>query len=52
MYACRLHNEMRKKRLKKEKGKWRRGEKCLDEFWTKKNSDKTDEVTDEVSSHI
>jgi len=34
MYACRLHNEQRKKRLKKEGGQWRKGEKHLDFFWT------------------
>ena len=34
MYACRLHHEQRKKRLKKEGGRWRKGEKPLDFFWT------------------
>lgn len=34
MYACRLHNELRMKRLKKEGGIWRRGEKPLDDFWS------------------
>ena len=34
LYACRLHNEQRKKRLKKEGGRWRKGEKHLDFFWT------------------
>lgn len=33
MYACRLHSELRIKRLKKEGGIWRGGEKHLDEFW-------------------
>lgn len=33
MYACRLHHELRKKRVMKEKGVWRCGEKRLDEFW-------------------
>ena len=34
LFACRLHNDMRKKRLKKENWKWRPGEKNLDMFWT------------------
>jgi len=33
MYACRLHNDMRMKRLKKENWEWRPGEKHLDMFW-------------------
>ena len=33
LYACRLHSEMRMKRLKKEGWKWRDGEKHLDYFW-------------------
>jgi hypothetical protein len=33
MYACRLHSELRMKRLKKEGWKWRGGEKHLDDFW-------------------
>ena len=33
MYACRIHNDLRKKRLKREGGKWRGGEKALDDFW-------------------
>ena len=32
MYACRLHNDARSSRLKRE-GKWRDGEKHLDFFW-------------------
>ena len=34
LYACRLHNDMRMKRLKKENWKWRPGEKHLSDFWT------------------
>lgn len=34
MYACRLHHGLRKKRVIKEKGVWRNGEKRLDEFWS------------------
>lgn len=34
LYACRLHNKQRMKRLKKEGGRWRKGEKHLDFFWT------------------
>ena len=41
LYACRLHHELRKKRLKKEGGKWRKGEKQLDLFW---NDDDDDDV--------
>mmetsp|Transcript_10842 Transcript_10842/g.19188 ORF Transcript_10842/g.19188 Transcript_10842/m.19188 type:complete len:138 (-) Transcript_10842:154-567(-) len=45
MFACRLHNELRMKRLKKEGGKWRDGEKHLDEFWTdRKEGGENDEV--------
>ncbi|KAL7438239.1 hypothetical protein ACHAXM_006103 [Skeletonema potamos] len=40
MYACRLHNEQRKKRLKKEGGQWRKGEKHLDFFWTENEEEK------------
>ena len=41
MYACRLHNEDRKKRLAKENGKFRRGEMNLEHFWkqTKRERD-------------
>jgi hypothetical protein len=40
MYACRLHHEQRKKRLKKEDGRWRKGEKHLDLFWSDNNDEK------------
>mmetsp|Transcript_10735 Transcript_10735/g.23308 ORF Transcript_10735/g.23308 Transcript_10735/m.23308 type:complete len:116 (-) Transcript_10735:1771-2118(-) len=33
MYACKLHNGLRMKRLKKEGGKWRTGEKQLNNLW-------------------
>ena len=33
LYACRLHHKLRTSRLKKEGGKWRGGEKKLDDFW-------------------
>ena len=39
LYACRLHNEQRKKRLKKEGGQWRKGEKHLDLFWAENGTD-------------
>jgi len=38
MYACRLHSELRMKRLKKEGWKWRGGEKHLDDFWNGRRS--------------
>ena len=44
MYACRLHNEKRKKRLKKEAGQWRKGEKHLDSFWTTDDTDEQDSI--------
>ena len=50
LYACRLHSEMRMKRLKKEGWKWRDGEKHLDYFWDKDKKgceEKTSELTDE-----
>jgi len=34
LYACRLHSELRMERVKKEGGKWRNGEKPLDDFWS------------------
>lgn len=34
MYACRLHDKLRRSRMNKEGGSWRGGEKRLDEFWT------------------
>lgn len=34
MYACRLHHEKRLRRVMKEGGKWRGGEKPLDFFWS------------------
>ncbi|KAL7469742.1 hypothetical protein ACHAXS_010916 [Conticribra weissflogii] len=34
MYACRLHHEKRLRRVLKEGGKWRGGEKPLDYFWS------------------
>lgn len=34
MYACRLHNELRQKRLMKEDFQYRKGEKHLDLFWS------------------
>ena len=40
MYACRLHHELRKKRVTKEGGRWRDGEKHLDDFWS--DSDECD----------
>lgn len=40
MYACRLHSELRMKRLKKEGWKWRGGEKPLGDFWNGKEQGK------------
>lgn len=40
MYACRLHSELRMKRLKKEGWKWRGGEKPLYDFWNGKEQGK------------
>ena len=40
MYACRLHSELRMKRLEKEGWKWRGGEKPLDDFWNGKEQGK------------
>eukprot|EP00571_Detonula_confervacea_P009286 CAMPEP_0172322670 /NCGR_PEP_ID=MMETSP1058-20130122/46545_1 /TAXON_ID=83371 /ORGANISM="Detonula confervacea, Strain CCMP 353" /LENGTH=123 /DNA_ID=CAMNT_0013038477 /DNA_START=330 /DNA_END=701 /DNA_ORIENTATION=+ len=48
MYACRLHSDLRMKRLKKEGGKWRGGEKHLDDFWKDKKERKNDEVQEKV----
>jgi len=39
LYACRLHNELRMKRLKREGWKWRDGEKDLSEFWIIKSDE-------------
>ena len=44
LYACRLHSEMRMKRLKKEGWKWRDGEKHLDNFWNDREEDKTEDL--------
>jgi len=52
MYACRLHNKMRMKRLKKEGGKWRRGEKKLDvRAPTSMKQETCDEIVKLVSFH-
>jgi hypothetical protein len=49
MYACRLHNELRMKRVSKE-GRWRDGEKQLDWFW---NDDESDDANDvDTSTNI
>ena len=33
LFACRLHSNLRRKRLEQEGWKWRDGEKHLDDFW-------------------
>lgn len=44
MYGCRLHHEMRKRRLAREAGRWRKGEKKLSDFWSDdEGSEKGDE---------
>ena len=40
MYACRLHHELRKKRVMKEGWRWREGEKRLDDFWVEDEDEK------------
>jgi len=37
MYACRLHHDARKKRVAREKGAWREGEKQLEDLWLDSN---------------
>lgn len=49
MYACRLHSDLRMKRLKKEGGIWRDGEKRLDEFWKVKTVEDSDEKGPEIN---
>jgi hypothetical protein len=48
MYACRLHHELRKKRVMREKGVWRGGEKRLDEFWSRDGNCVIDECQNEA----
>ncbi|KAL7547203.1 hypothetical protein ACHAWF_010518 [Thalassiosira exigua] len=55
MYACRQHNELRIKRLKKEAWKWRCGEKCLDDFWahkTNEEGEKNSRINARVASEV
>lgn len=46
MFACRLHNQLRMDRLKKEGGKWRDGEKHLEELWNKRKDTSKNFVDD------
>ncbi|KAL3798288.1 hypothetical protein HJC23_000202 [Cyclotella cryptica] len=50
MYACRLHHELRKKRVTKEGGRWKEGEKRLDDFWCEENTQKSDGADGEAAS--
>lgn len=47
MYACRIHHKERMKRLVKEGGRYRAGEKKLDDFWTKQAKKK-----DQKTKHV
>mmetsp|Transcript_4370 Transcript_4370/g.5978 ORF Transcript_4370/g.5978 Transcript_4370/m.5978 type:complete len:146 (-) Transcript_4370:99-536(-) len=51
MYACHIHTKERRKRLKREGGKFRLGEKRLSDFWdliSKNNGEKKNEMKKKV----
>ena len=44
MYACPLHTKQRERRVKREGGRFRRGEFRLDYFWDNENGDLKEEM--------